>query len=675
MKKILVIEDSEQNLYLVRFILERRGFEVLAAADGPSGIASALQHRPALILLDIQLPGMDGHEVARRLRARPELESTPIVAVTSYAMAGDRERILEAGCNGYLEKPIQPETFGDDVEAFVRRGRSRTAAARVLVVDDVEANRELLRSVFAAHGWEVQVAADGVEALALARARPPGLLVSDILMPRMDGFTLCREWRRDPALQEVPFAFYTATYTDAQDERFGLSLGADAFLVKPMEPHLLMERLGRLVVIEPGVERPPRGPVADEESTLREYNAALIRKLEAKMVQVEALNRQLEGRVKERTRELEAAHRKVQAFGHLGTWESELEPGGRLTWSEETCRIFGIAPEQFDGQSETFFRLVHPEDRDAVRAASREMRSSRRRYSVEHRILRPDGAIRWVQQEGEPTRDGEGRLARVVGIVRDITDYRALEERLRQAEKMKAIGQLAGGVAHDFNNLLTVIHTQAEMATIQAGLPRAAAEALSEIVAAVERASGLTRQLLAFGRRQAMRTSRLDLNGVVTGMGRLLRTLLRDGVQLREELAPNLPAVSGDKSMLEQVVMNLVVNARDALPGGGVIVVRTADVRIAEGASPVEDEESAGAGLAPGRYVCLSVEDTGCGIDAVDLPRVFEPFYTTKPEGQGTGLGLAVVYGVVQQHLGQVAVDSRKGQGTTFRVFLPCVCS
>jgi two-component system cell cycle sensor histidine kinase/response regulator CckA len=666
MKTVLIIEDNEQNLYLARFMLEQRGYRVEAAPDGPSGIVAALRLRPALILLDIQLPGMDGHEVARRLRSHAALLGVPIVAVTSYAMPGDRERILAAGCTGYVEKPINPESFLPEVEAFMAAQGENGGALRVLVVDDIEANRYLLEALLRSHGYKVARASQGAEALELARLEPPDLIVSDILMPVMDGFSLCREWRKDARLADIPFVFYTATYTSPEDEELAMSLGADLFLIKPLEPDVLMPRLQDLLTAhrEGRLVRPPRTQ-ADDQASLREYNAALIRKLEDKMRQLESLNRQLEQRVRERTTELEAANRELQALSHVGTWTSELSPRSRLTWSPETHRIFGLPPEAFDGRQETFFSLVHPDDLESVRAASRDAWAGLRPLNVEHRILRAEGRVRWVHEQAELERDAQGLPVRLVGIVRDITDQRVLAEQLRQAQKMEAVGQLAGGVAHDFNNLLTVVQGHASLLLAMQGLPPGATESAQQIAEAAERASSLTRQLLTFSRQQLLRLRPLDLNGIVAGMTRMLRRIVGEHIALHEGLASSLPRVLADTGMMEQVIMNLVVNARDAMPKGGRLSLQTSVVEL--DAASVAQSPSARAG----RYVVLSISDTGSGIEPEHLPHIFEPFFTTKGVGHGTGLGLATVYGIIQQHQGWITVDTEPGHGTKFSIFLP----
>jgi signal transduction histidine kinase/response regulator RpfG family c-di-GMP phosphodiesterase len=259
------------------------------------------------------------------------------------------------------------------------------------------------------------------------------------------------------------------------------------------------------------------------------------------------------------------------------------------------------------------------------------------------------------------------KLAGSVALLRDVTERRQLEQRLLQAQKMEAIGQLAGGVAHDFNNLLAVIQGCAEL-VLQAlpdGDPMQ--EDMDQLLSATRRATTLTRQLLAFGRRQVLQPRLLDLNTLARNMEKMLQRLLGDGLQLHMQLAPSLAMVKADEAQLEQIVLNLVVNARDAMPSGGSITIRTRNVRID---APAADSEL---GFGPGDFVLLSVQDDGLGMSAETQRRIFEPFFTTKEVGKGTGLGLSTVHGIVQQSDGQIRIDSEIGRGTRFDVYLPGV--
>ena len=250
----------------------------------------------------------------------------------------------------------------------------------------------------------------------------------------------------------------------------------------------------------------------------------------------------------------------------------------------------------------------------------------------------------------------------------DITERKQLEELLRQSQKMEAIGQLAGGVAHDFNNLLAVIRGNTELLLLKPGQFSAdAGDCLKQVIAASDRAAALTRQLLAFGRKQIMQLQPLNLNDVVGNLTKMLKRIIGENIQLQCTYASRLPMVQADVGMIEQVLVNLVVNARDAMPEGGQLLIRTQAVKFAETDAPTHLEAR------PGEFVSLVVTDTGTGIATEHLSRIFEPFFTTKELGKGTGLGLATAYGIVKQHQGWVEVSSRLGKGSTFRIFLPAV--
>lgn len=264
-----------------------------------------------------------------------------------------------------------------------------------------------------------------------------------------------------------------------------------------------------------------------------------------------------------------------------------------------------------------------------------------------------------------PLRTNDGEVVGLVGVARDITQTRQLEEQLRQSQKMEAVGQLAGGVAHDFNNLLTAVIGQAEMCQMAEGLPKDVVDGLMEIRQSADRAADLTRQLLLFSRKQIMRSRPLDLNGVVSRHSRLLKRIIGEEVQL--EVRPHsLPLmVNADETMLNQVLLNLGVNARDAMPSGGQLLI---EIDVAQLSA---EESEASPDLNPGRYARLRVSDTGCGIEPHLNERIFEPFYTTKEVGRGTGLGLATAFGIVQQHRGTIRVKSRVGHGSSFEILLP----
>jgi PAS domain S-box-containing protein len=274
-----------------------------------------------------------------------------------------------------------------------------------------------------------------------------------------------------------------------------------------------------------------------------------------------------------------------------------------------------------------------------------------------------DGVI--LDRSSLPVRDKAGKYYGRIWVFRDITQQRQLEEQFRQSQKMEAIGQLAGGVAHDFNNLLAAIMMQVELSAMVENLPGEVREGLQEIHVSAERAANLTRQLLAFSRRQVMQPRQLELNEIVTSLTKMLQRILGEDVRLQLNLYPRPLLTRADAGMLDQVLLNLVVNARDAMPGGGRLFIETGEkILTAEESALIPD-------TSPGRHVCLRVTDTGSGIAPEHLPRIFEPFFTTKEPGKGTGLGLATVFGIVKQHHGSITVESKVARGTTFQILLP----
>jgi len=280
---------------------------------------------------------------------------------------------------------------------------------------------------------------------------------------------------------------------------------------------------------------------------------------------------------------------------------------------------------------------------------------------------RKDGTLYTAEATISPVRDPAGRIINYVAVLRDVTREAQLEAQLRQSQKLEAIGQLAGGVAHDFNNILAVILMQTELLLTQGDVAESVRDGIQQIRAAAERAANLTRQLLAFSRRQVMQPRDLDLNEVVTNLAKMLQRIIGEDVRLELHLHPTPLMTHADAGMLDQVLMNLAVNARDAMPKGGRLIIETTarEFSAAEAAALLD--------VKPGHYVGLRVSDTGCGIPPEILPRIFEPFFTTKEPGKGTGLGLATVFGIVKQHGGCIQVASEPGRGTTFEVYLPAL--
>jgi two-component system cell cycle sensor histidine kinase/response regulator CckA len=347
----------------------------------------------------------------------------------------------------------------------------------------------------------------------------------------------------------------------------------------------------------------------------------------------------------------------------VGTWESNLA-SGMMGWSDVMERLHGLERGTFAGTGDAFVALVHPEDQAGVRTLVTSGNGDRGDLRVEYRTCRPDGSTRLMAAIGRTVRDDEGRPVRAAGVALDVTAQKQLEDQFRQAQKMESIGNLAGGVAHDFNNLLTVILGECELTALQQPAGSEVAQSLDAIRGAAVSAAALTKQLLTFSRRQMVSPRLLDLNETVRSFAKILRRLVEESVQLDFQLSTAPQPVHADPGQIEQVLLNLVANARDAMPDGGRVTIATSQVT-SNGTRPARST------LPPGSYVELAVSDTGTGMSAEVQARLFEPFFTTKPVGSGTGLGLATVHGIVKQSGGHIGVQSAPGAGTTFTVHLP----
>jgi two-component system, cell cycle sensor histidine kinase and response regulator CckA len=369
-------------------------------------------------------------------------------------------------------------------------------------------------------------------------------------------------------------------------------------------------------------------------------------------------------------REKEFLLSESQRLGHVGSWFWDMH--GPASWSDEMYRLYGVSRETFIPTAESLVGLLYPDDRSAMLGWMAACAAGEHPGELEYRIVMPDGTVRYFLGRGQSVPGAGNETAHMAGTVQDITRQKEadvarekLEAQLRASQKMEAIGSLAGGVAHDFNNLLSVILSYTGFAMDGVVGDDPLKDDLLEIKRAADRAAALTRQLLAFSRKQVLQPVALDLNQTARGLEKMLRRILGEDIDFVQVLALDLGRIMVDPGQIEQVFMNLVVNARDAMPEGGKLTIETSNVEI--------DEEYAlrHVAVTPGSYVQLAITDTGCGMDEQTRARLFEPFFTTKAKGKGTGLGLSTVYGIIKQSGGNIWVYSELGIGTTFKVYLP----
>lgn len=348
-------------------------------------------------------------------------------------------------------------------------------------------------------------------------------------------------------------------------------------------------------------------------------------------------------------------------------YQFRLHPDGRTSFPYASVgirEIYELNPEDVREDASAVFAVLHPEDKDAISASIQESAQKLEPWRFEYRVILPRQGLRWRLGYSRPERLEDGSIL-WHGFITDITAQKEMEEQLRQAHKMEVVGRLAGGVAHDFNNILTVLMLNLDRLQSEQDLPEPAQAVVAQLAEASERAASLTHQLMLFSRKQAMKSAPLDINEALANLLKLLERLLGANIQMKQiQGAPNL-WVDADAGMIDQAILNLCINARDAMPHGGALTLVTSAVECDHLPNHLATESK------PGSYVRIDVIDTGCGMEKEVIKHLFEPFFTTKEVGKGTGLGLASVHGIVHQHKGWIQVESVPGQGTTFRIYLP----
>jgi DNA-binding response OmpR family regulator/nitrogen-specific signal transduction histidine kinase len=529
---------------------------------------------------------------------------------------------------------------------------------RVLLADDNADLRDYISRLLVTRGYDVRSVADGEAAVAALRSQRPDILLTDVMMPRLDGFGLLRAVRGDASLRDLPVVMLSARAgDDAKVE--GLDAGADDYLTKPFSARELLARVATNIAMA-RLRRKAAEAVSASEAIARE---------QAERVQLA-----------------------LDAGAIIGTWVWNIQTN-HFVGDELFARSFGLDP--FLCRSglalEDVLASIHEDDRARVEDEIREALRRGGPYRCEYRVRQHDGVFRWIEANGRVDRGADGVPTRFPGVLIDIEHRHAIEaelrelnerlehrvelairqreqveEALRQSQKMEAVGQLTGGIAHDFNNLLAGISGSLQM--IEGRIAQGRLDALPRYVdianAATKRAAALTQRLLAFARRQTLDAEPIHLNRLIAGMEELVRRTSGPNIAVEVVGAAGLWPVLVDQNQLENALLNLCINARDAMPGGGHLTIETAN-------KCLDANAGAECGLPAGEYVSVCVTDTGTGMSRETMGRIFEPFFTTKPLGQGTGLGLSMIYGFVRQSNGQVTACSELGHGTTMCLYFP----
>ncbi len=495
----------------------------------------------------------------------------------------------------------------------------------ILIVDDNAANRDTLIELLAVRNYRFSEAADGPGALRLAAENPPDLVLLDVMMPGMDGYEVCRRLRAHPRLSEVPVIMITAL-DDESSRLAGIEAGADDFITKPFNRAELRARVQTITRLN----RYRR--LADAHAALRESEV--------------------------RFRNL--ADQCDEAFRFV-----TLHPERVVYVSPALEKIWGLPAVRFLEDARLWAKAVHPDDRGRVHAAYETLLARKTdRFAEEYRVVRPDGTVRWVLDSGTTIRDSSDRVVSVGSVARDITERKAAEGVMLRAQRMENIGMLAAGIAHDFNNALAPLVMGCTI--LRAHVEDPAGRRILEMMdKGVGRSVALVRQLLSFARGASGQRQILQTRYVLRELAELAEVTFPKSIRVRATLPGELWPVFANATQIHQVFLNLCVNARDAMPQGGELTI-TAENRAVDAAAAAVIE-----GGRTGDFLVVEIRDTGTGIAPDVLPRIWEPFFTTKDEDKGTGLGLSTVSGILHQHDGFVTVETGPSGGTAFTVYLP----
>lgn len=630
--KVLFVEDQPADADLTRRALARSAPEIeltlentLAGAIARLDEVAAGRRECDLVLADVSLP--DGSGVALLAEVRARRLPAAVVILTGSGSEVTAAEAMRAGADDYVTKrgdylESLPQTLRAALQQHRAEARRRARPLHILFLEpdeqDAQSVRLALRRDAHLRLRHVHTAASALQLL--DSGAEVDALLTDFELPDGSVFDLIKDIRQRRQ-STLPIVLNTRA-GDEETAAQALRLGANDYLVKT-----------------PG------------------YHTRLAWSLENACLRAEASGSE------------RALHERESHFRslieNLSDLITTLDANGRVVFqSVSVSPALGLPVDEVTGRRA--LRFVHPKDRPHVlQELRRALREPGLLFGFPVRLRHRDGTWRHFEVRGRSAA-AVSRPTQLILNSRDVTEQAQLEVQYRHAQKLEAVGHLSAGIAHDFNNLLSIVQLNAALLSQLVGTSPDEIRAVRGIEHACERGAQLTRQLLVFSRREQIQFADVELNGVIAGISPMLTRVLGEALKVQTALAPGELHSRADAGMLEQVLVNLAVNARDAMPGGGTLRIETSTVELEAASAPLLSAEAR-----PGSFACLSFSDTGCGISADVLPHIFEPFYTTKAPGQGTGLGLAVVYGIVKQHTGWVQVQSTPGRGTTFRIYLP----
>jgi PAS domain S-box-containing protein len=681
---ILIAEDSPTQAQHLRFILESEHFQVTHAASGEEALQLVEEHKYDLLISDIVMTGITGYELCSQLKSNRSTRDLPIILLTSLADPLDIIQGLESGADNFITKPYDAAYLTSRVRMMLDNKRLRQAGKlnvgveilflgrKFTITSDKEQILDLLISTFEDIVRSNRQLEQSRSALAEAKLKLQEYAVA------LEGRVRASQERYRALLETAPDAIVTTTsdhtievansqtaqtfgYREADledmplERLFPRTEDANKELWQKIESvaDRTVLRSEAVALRSDGTQIPIDLTMSDVPAETGSARMLILRDATARK-RSELVLRESERRLRQFFESLPYGILVTTGEGTTYYVNKVAKQLTALEWegpiSEELQNLHVYHPgtdARYEIDELPLFRALAGE------------------AGVGDMELRVDGRVLQLEATWTPIFDAQGNVEYALHAFSDVTHRRQMEQQLRQSQKIDALGQLAGGIAHDFNNLLMAMKTFADLLSRRLGTDPKGAKYLGEINKAVDRASWLTAQLLAFGRKQAATRSVVDLNRIVRSLGDMLRGIVGETITLKLALAPELGHINANEGQLEQVLTNLVLNARDAMPNGGTLMIETANHQMSRGTPGIE--------TAPGAYVALMVHDTGTGMDENTRVRMFEPFFTTKGHGKGTGLGLSSVHGIVKEHGGTIDVTSTMGVGTCFRVCLPRV--
>jgi len=651
--RLLIVDDEPAQMKALCNTLESEGYRVTGFTSANAALARLQEEDFDVLLTDLMMPDRDGIAfLSEALQIDPNLGG---IVMTGHGAIDTAVRAMQAGAMDYILKPFKLTAILPVI--------ARALALRRLRVENIQLHQavgiyEVSMAIASARDSEtvLEKAIDAVWTQIPARDVSVLLLCDDarelrVAAARGEGAERSRGTRisAGPALLDwAGRSSEPRSLSEKSTDQYSvLGSGPDTVSI----PMLAAGKwIGILKVTLANSQRPLAPGQVKALSILA--NAA------ASAFETTSLL--------ERLSAAEERYRRLAENAPDIVFRYELSPPARFVYVNPTvAAVTGYTPEEFYADPELALKITHPEDHGLMETLLDGRYASGSTITI--RYLHKNGVVLWIEQRIMVVRDSEGRLLGIDGIARDISERRQLEEQLRQSQKMEAIGRLAGGVSHDFNNLLVVINGYSDLVLNDYEVASPIREKLTEIRKAGENAAALTRQLLAFSRRQLVNPQVMNINSVVESNSKILRRIIGEDIELVAILDPDVESIKADPSQVEQILMNLAVNARDAMAKGGTLTIETRNVRLDESDANEDFPVTAG------DYVMLEVSDTGCGMDAGTKSQIFDPFFTTKEAGRGTGLGLSIVYGIVKQSEGYIRVDSEPGKGASFKICFPLV--